>query len=362
MALQLKSNQIGCAVFEPTSQTLFLLEEVQGSQLMDLVPLRTFLPPDYHSRNFLMTHPPCLLVIFQMSPELVLLSSRVDEELEQIVKDTLQNSPTTTLTQDRADGEKGPQIDLRPSSEFSEETAKQKLQALDIFARNDVNQLDQSNGLPIWDTEDSRLLDAVLSVTSPVTIGCAGAVLRYVQRGGIINNQATENFNSSHVVRLVKSFSLDAFLQITPDSMAYVPLRQGVFNILTRHIPPHSALQIFQDDAHPNMHCRSSKEGFSLFGVLNQTVTPQGSTMLHKWVKRPLQDIESIIKRHEGVGYFSRSGNYPLYGELVGCLKVIRNVERTLGNLKRNPSLVDWQIILKVLLIFPGNGKKYKWS
>ena len=50
-----------------------------------------------------------------------------------------------------------------------------------------------------------------------------------------------------------------------------------------------------------------SDEGLSLFEVINRTITPMGTRLLHQWVMMPLKDPDAINARLDIVEYFFRS-------------------------------------------------------
>lgn len=47
--------------------------------------------------------------------------------------------------------------------------------------------------------------------------------------------------------------------------------------------------------------------GQSLLSVIDETLTPMGARMLHRWLLFPLRDIKAIERRQDGVEYFSVS-------------------------------------------------------
>jgi len=67
-------------------------------------------------------------------------------------------------------------------------------------------------------------------------------------------------------------------------------------------------------------------EKYSLFWVLDSTVTPMGARLLKEWIVYPLQDIEKIHKRLETVEFFVE--NWELREELRKVLRKISDLER----------------------------------
>ncbi len=71
---------------------------------------------------------------------------------------------------------------------------------------------------------------------------------------------------------------------------------------------------------------RTWKTAGSLLGILDKTVTPMGKRLLKQWVSKPLLDVETIRKRHQGVTVFYEDGM--LRGELRAQLKNLQDLER----------------------------------
>lgn len=68
-----------------------------------------------------------------------------------------------------------------------------------------------------------------------------------------------------------------------------------------------SALNIFATEHHPLVVANgkgNSKEGSSLFSLLDRTKSKGGRQMLRNWMLKPLQDRDEIIQRQDGVEFF----------------------------------------------------------
>ncbi|CAE1256771.1 MSH5 [Acanthosepion pharaonis] len=72
------------------------------------------------------------------------------------------------------------------------------------------------------------------------------------------------------------------------------------------------ALQIFQQESHPSVYksgLNSSKEGLSLFGILNRCKSQIGSKLLRNWFLRPLRDLTILQQRHNAIAYLMSSSH-----------------------------------------------------
>ncbi|KAK1941664.1 DNA mismatch repair protein MSH5 [Phytophthora citrophthora] len=83
-----------------------------------------------------------------------------------------------------------------------------------------------------------------------------------------------------------------------------------------------------------------AKEGFSLFGLLNRTVTKSGGCMLRRWMLTPLVDSTQISERLSSVAFFTEAENDELR-QLM--LKHFRDVAGIFQRIKRRcASVGDW--------------------
>lgn len=101
-----------------------------------------------------------------------------------------------------------------------------------------------------------------------------------------------------------------------------------------------------------NASLRSGARQGSLLGVLDQTMTAMGSRMFSQWLNYPLQNIDTIGARQEGVAWLldrglDRDG-------LRESLKEVRDLERLLGRMVlRRASPRDLGALRDTLLAFP---------
>src|SRR5205085_11976929 len=74
---------------------------------------------------------------------------------------------------------------------------------------------------------------------------------------------------------------------------------------------------------------RDAPRNASLFGVVNQTVTPMGARRLRDWLSQPLADAAGIVRRQEAVA--AMLADSTATGELRALLGEVRDLERTIG-------------------------------
>ena len=109
------------------------------------------------------------------------------------------------------------------------------------------------------------------------------------------------------------------------------------------------SLQIFDNENHASIHSDKTKEGLSLFGILDSTKTALGKALMREWLLRPSISAETIAARHDAVACFMRPENHNPTGTMHVHLKGIKNIPRILAVLKSGKSKVsDWQGLVKV--------------
>ncbi|DBA04192.1 TPA: hypothetical protein N0F65_004300 [Lagenidium giganteum] len=136
-------------------------------------------------------------------------------------------------------------------------------------------------------------------------------------------------------------YQLDGYSRVYMKSVERVVLN-GFMHIDSRSL---ESLQIFCDDPHPSLVKGSgrSKEGFSLFGLLNQTATVGGHKMLQKWMLAPLVDRGLIDERLDAVDFMLRSEHEALRQQQSLLLKQVGDLGGVFRRIKtRSASVRDW--------------------
>lgn len=111
------------------------------------------------------------------------------------------------------------------------------------------------------------------------------------------------------------------------------------------------SLQIFDTENHASAHSDKTKEGLSLFGILNNTKTSLGRSMLRKWFLRPSLSIPVIEGRHDAVACFMCPENITIADSMHNHLHGIKNVPKTIEAMRSGKARIsDWQCIMRVSL------------
>ncbi|KAJ6120499.1 DNA mismatch repair protein MutS core [Penicillium sp. IBT 18751x] len=221
------------------------------------------------------------------------------------------------------------QVDIRPSQEFTYANAESNLIALEVSSSHEerLRFFVPQNGLDGPDEEtnpedmgftlhEGRFLHISSSVDmeNTVTVGCAGAILSYLQR-----RRAETNIG---------------------------PIRTDPFRIRWIGSNTLLSLQIIQSESHPNMFNQGPgkksalrKEGLSVYGLFCRfAYTPQGRARLKQMFFRPSLNLGTIRERHDFIAIFSRPENLTAIERMTNGLKHVKNLRPVMVNLHKGIS------------------------
>ncbi|PLB34650.1 MutS family protein MSH5 [Aspergillus candidus] len=270
-------------------------------------------------------------VILQTKPTVLLTSTRVDhfdaQKLQSFEREDSQGSYLPY------------RLDVRPSQEFSYLNARNKLVALEIYSKHEQrikflvphNGLMNAEDLEIanldFTLEEARHLHVLgaIDMDSSVTIGCAGAVLAYLQRRRATVSVAGDATPGVFQISSVEMFSLRGTMFVNERTLL--------------------SLQILESESHPSMINKglgrksSSKEGLSVYGLFQRFAhTPQGRNRLRQLFLRPSVDLDVVRERHAFVSVYLRPENCNPLNKIIKSLKHIKNLHNTMLNLRKGIS------------------------
>ncbi|KAK4915327.1 hypothetical protein LTR66_017096, partial [Elasticomyces elasticus] len=228
-------------------------------------------------------------------------------------------------------------IELRPKSDFNYETAVQKIASLTSLETGpDVRFLVPAEGDSQAPTLQATLDEAgfsagrghalftssCLDLENRVSVGCAGAVITYLQRrrtSGYL--QGDPAGDAAYPILKLDIFSLKDTMLINADTLA--------------------ALQIVQPESHPNAAKQGpgaygAKESLSVYGLFYRFArTPQGKQKLRHMLLHPSLDPDLIRERHNSVGVFIRAENLSALSGLSKSMSKIKNLRRVMIQLRK---------------------------
>ncbi|KAI4115013.1 MAG: hypothetical protein LQ345_004311 [Seirophora villosa] len=317
MAVDLRDRgTIGCAYYVAREEKIYMMEDIRfgGTQFIETLKLHA-------------------------QPTVVLLSARVDEGVDAFLEPS-RGSKDLNYDHRGADGfAPSYLVEVRPSSEFGYEAGLTKLASVRFvhdlaphvafITPGDAESLaENADGNTSRNTGRQGTLlrlSGLVDLESRLTVGCAGAVLTYLQRRKAVVYLPGDG-DADHVFRVcfIETFSLAGFMSIDAETL--------------------SALQIMHSQVHPQSHNQGpstsgSKEGLSVYGLFYRFArTPQGKNLLRQYFLRPSADIDVINERLDASSVFLRPDNTRLLDSMTKSLGQIKNMRTVVIHLRKGIS------------------------
>ncbi|KAL4872765.1 muts domain V-domain-containing protein [Aspergillus spectabilis] len=217
------------------------------------------------------------------------------------------------------------QLDVRPSQEFNHSDAKNKMVELEISTRHedrfkflvphnelvDTDQLDTEN--MEFTLQEGRHLHmaSYLDLENKVTLGCAGAILTYLQRRGSSG--------------MVAGGTASELYQVTSVEMSTL---SGTMFVNARTL---KSLQIIESEYHP--------KGLSVYRLFQRfACTPQGKKRLQQIFLRSSFQLVVIHERQFSISVYLQPDNYNPMNKMVKALRHIKNLRPVIINLRKGIS------------------------
>ena len=157
------------------------------------------------------------------------------------------------------------------------------------------------------------------------------------------------NFDSQTLVRALGSlliylkntaFRLEEGSTVTINNIRRCPASDSFLRLYESTL---RTLRIFATDHHPlvannNLKGRSyqqSKEGFSIFTLLDRTRSKAGRERLRQWMTQPLRDVDKIRQRHVGIELFLHQDSHAAASLLIEKLSDIGKMDAILLRMQR---------------------------
>ncbi|KAF8608257.1 hypothetical protein BDV93DRAFT_486860 [Ceratobasidium sp. AG-I] len=327
-------GRVGGACYNPTTATLHLMEDTMDGSHFDLA--RMFLE--------------------QAKPEMCLVSSRADEPLILLCQEFMELA--------------GGQCQVRPHREFVAQKGSYKLQQLRILSelpRSEVSAEDRSAS-PSAPRNAREFMDSRRHAGDPTTQRL-NASIRQLNFGGdraplcmasvaslldqLLRVHSAEELDEAqhHIgaldVSSIEILALDQVMQINADAL--------------------SSLQIFDDENHASVHSDKTKEGHSLFQLINHTSTHLGRALLRRWCLRPSLSIPTINARHAAIECLSHPDNITVSNSLRSNMRGLCQVPKAMALLRTGRGrLSEWRGIAKfayhVILLRDTLGELAGWE
>ena len=178
------------------------------------------------------------------------------------------------------------------------------------------------SGMPQDFTAEERrnyIFSLLPVAASDEVLGSLGALLSVIYAQKLLGTVEVLSGESLHMLQSLSQFNLKERVQFD--------------------LPTLSALQIFSSDKHPSNFISNSKEGLSLYALLDHCHTLQGKRMLKNWLLNPITNIEEIERRLGEVNYL-----------LDLPSEVLSSIQSNLSSIRSLPS------VLKQVISRQGSG------
>ncbi|KAI0822038.1 DNA mismatch repair protein MutS [Trametes gibbosa] len=317
LAASCQFGRVACAYFDPVKRTVFTFGDTPENQHFDLT--RTFLE--------------------QTNPDVVLTSSKADDNFMDVCRDFMDGSGGTFQVRPHKDflPLKGRDrlLSLRLLSELpcaqrgegepsEEDSTSEPRNAYEFMSRR--REIGGDPMLHKWNAS-VRLANFVSVEDFPLCLGSVGALLDYLARARAVS-ELDEDGVCGLEIRAIEPLPLLDVMQINADALF--------------------SLQIFENENHASIHSDKTKEGLSLFGILNNTKTTLGRALMREWFLRPSMSLSVINARHDAVECFIRPDNITTATAMHGHIQGTKNVPRILTAMKSGKAKVsDWQGLVK---------------
>ncbi|KAL8781285.1 MAG: hypothetical protein Q9194_000480 [Teloschistes cf. exilis] len=236
-------------------------------------------------------------------------------------------------------------LEVRPSPEFAYEAGKAKLCNLRLSSDDapfvafvtsgdaESYQEYEDGHEPGHNGHHGKLLELAghIDLESRLTVGCAGAVLTYLQRKkAVVYLPGDAEANLAFRLSAVETFNLTGVMSVLPFIDAATL----------------EALQIIQSQTYPKSHNQGPskatsgpKEGLSIFGLFHHLArTPQGKFLLRQYFLRPSLHIRTINERLDTASIFLRPDNSGILNGIVKSLGQIKNMKTVVIHLRKGIS------------------------
>ncbi|PAV17141.1 dna mismatch repair msh5 [Pyrrhoderma noxium] len=308
--------RVGCAYYDPTKFVIYILEDTAESSHFDTTKL----------------------LLEQTNPDVTLTSTRADEASIDTIRDYM-------------DASRGV-FQIRPAKDFTPTKGRDRLLSLSFLSELPIAENDELSSVHIpsdapsnayefmrrrrnlvgdpslkrWNA-NIRVENFASLESSPLCLSSISALLDHLAKVKAMTDLQNEGIGGLEI-RAIESICLDHFMQINADAL--------------------SSLQVFDTESHASVHSEKTKEGLSLFGILNNTRTTLGRILLKQWLLRPSMSIPIISARHDAVECLIRPDNIVTADAMCGHLKGLKNIPRILRLLKTGKAgLFEWQGLVK---------------
>ncbi|QDS74512.1 hypothetical protein FKW77_007276 [Venturia effusa] len=275
-------------------------------------------------------------VKLHVEPTVILVSMRIDEEVMDRLDPELRHR-ASSVAESNDEFRLPYLLEVRPSGEFNYDSSKSKLANLRLDSDEGPRvtltipgDVIGADGYEIRDENSGRhehllRLAGWVDVESRVTVGCAGAVISYLQRRRATRYLPGDSLAHGFFrISALEMFSLNETMFVNADTL--------------------QSLQIIETESHPNSHNQGprssgSKEGLSVYGLFHHLArTPQGKYLLRQYFLRPSLNLGVINERLRSISMLLRPDNANQLDEISRNMRSVKNMRVMMISLRKGVS------------------------
>ncbi|KAH7095817.1 muts domain V-domain-containing protein [Paraphoma chrysanthemicola] len=305
---------VGCCYYVARDEKVFFMEDIAMGDVDVVDTLKTFI-----------------------DPTVILVSTKIDDAVIDRFDPDARTSGSVSSDNDQF---RLPYLlEIRPPSDFYYDAARSKLVSLHLGDEHGTRvtfNIPGEHGAMGHHGDDENTtgqhgqllrLAGWINVESRITVGCAGALISYLQRRrAAVYLPGDQNAHLMFRVSILEMFSLRETMFVNADTL-------------------HS-LQILGAESHPNSHNlgpnkanSGAKEGLSVYGLFHRLArTPQGRFLLRQHFLRPSLNIDVINERLNTISIILRPENDLPFETLVKILKNVGNMRVMIMSLRKGTS------------------------
>ena len=309
------ANNLGAALYTRETSKLELLKDI---------------PDDSESFEILDA------LLRQVKADSVLVSARQEERLMEFLKEfyqqndngssTTNTTTASTNTEDETEIAEVPlpsEVVLRPGLDYSLKACEMRLKQIRVPGPGGPG------GPPPSQREQALQVAAVVDFTCICMVRAAGALMKFIDK-----NFITDHSEEGSDVLFITYLSLEPILTLDYASL--------------------EGLQVFRpitvQSASTAGSWNKTREGLSMFTILNRCNCVVGSRFLKRLLKSPSADLEIIEERQHDVQFFTRHAHSEFVITLGRSIKKIKNFHRLVKKFYySNITVSDWVGVFRTL-------------
>ncbi|CAG7833064.1 unnamed protein product [Allacma fusca] len=226
----------------------------------------------------------------------------------------------------RDGGRCGCQLITVAAKEFAPDPCKARVKAQRLPREGDS--VDSSNHL--------IFVTSLISFKNMCMVRAAGALLSFMDKNGLSLFNLRMKDGRVHVED-IRTFQLDDLVLV--DDTAWSSLQ--VFNIEDHPAPAKQGV------------FRSTKEGLSVYSLLDRCLTIQGSKLLKTMLLRPTRNLQTLNRRFDVIDFCSNPLNMEFVRNACECLRAIKSWPNLITKVEAlHASVNDWKDLYQTIYHF----------